>query len=314
METRAHYVAVGTFVLTMILLAFVLLIWLGRVQLSQELRAYYIFFRGSVSGLGKGSAVQYNGIPVGRVTDIRVDPDNVEQIQATIEIDGNLVDIKSDARAFLETNLLSGVSVVQIRGGTEGAADLEPQPGHRYPVIQTGQTEIEQVKATLPEVIADIKQIAHQLSALLDDKNRAAVAHTLANLEVITGEFRASAPQVRAVLDHANGTMEAATGLMQDVDHAVVAPGGLKDTATDTLGEYRKLALGLQGTDRQLDGAIQDVRPGLRDFSQRTLPQVPELIGDARRLVAGLNRLTDEVERDPARFLLGDHNDGYRPR
>src|SRR5579863_2356325 len=125
METRAHYVAVGSFVLAIIFLAFVAIVWVGRVQLSEEARLYYVFFRGSVSGLSKGSAVQYNGIPVGRVTDIRVDPDNVEQIQVKVAIDGSLVDIKSDARAFLETNILSGVSVVQIRGGTEGAQNLE---------------------------------------------------------------------------------------------------------------------------------------------------------------------------------------------
>ncbi len=72
-----------------------------------------------MAGLSKGSAVQYNGIPVGRVTDIRVDPDNIGQIQVTAEIDTDLVTIKDNARAFLDTNLLSGVSTVQIRGGTQ---------------------------------------------------------------------------------------------------------------------------------------------------------------------------------------------------
>ena len=314
METRASYVAVGGFVLAIIFLLFIALIWLGRVQLSQDLRTYYIFFRGSVSGLGKGSAVQYNGIPVGRVTDIRVDPDNVEQIQATIEIDGGLVDIKSDARAFLDTNILSGVSVVQIRGGTEGAANLEPQPGHRYPVIKTGQTEIEQVKASLPEVLSDIKRIAHQLSSLLDDRNRAAVTRTLDNVEAITTSVRAQIGELHVLLDRANLTLSTATGFLQDADHGLLGPGGLKDNASDTLGNYRKLAVDLDGTNRQLDAVINDLRPGLRDFAQRTLPQVPELIGDARQLVNGLTRLTSEVERDPARFLFGDHNDGYKPR
>ena len=34
METRAHYVAVGAFVLTMIFLAFVAVLWLGAVAPS----------------------------------------------------------------------------------------------------------------------------------------------------------------------------------------------------------------------------------------------------------------------------------------
>ena len=314
METRAHYVAVGSFVLAIIFLAFITVLWLGRVQLSQEARGYYIFFRGSVSGLSKGSAVQYNGIPVGRVSDVRVDPDNVEQIQVRIEIDGNLVDIKNDARAFLETNILSGVSIVQIRGGTEGAANLEPKPGHKYPVIQAGQTEIEQVKATLPEVISDIKSISHQLSDLLNEHNRAAISTTLANVAALTTDLRGSGRDVHVVLGHADETVITLKGLLQDVDRGLVGPDGLKAQASDTLGEYRRLAKDLEGTNRQLAQVVQDVRPGLRDFSQRTLAQVPELLSDARQLVTGLTRLADDVDRNPTRCLFGDRNDGYRPR
>ena len=139
METRAHYVAVGIFVLVVVALAFGAVLWLGRVEFSQAASTYYIFFRGSVSGLSKGSPVQYNGIPVGRVADIRVDPDNIAQIQVRVEIDTSLVTIKSDARAFLDTNLLSGVSTVQIRGGTQEAPVLQPKPGHHYPDHQAGE-------------------------------------------------------------------------------------------------------------------------------------------------------------------------------
>ena len=56
----------------------------------------------------------------------------------TVEIDTSIVDIKTDARAFLDTNLLNGVATIQIRGGTEEAEDLEPEPKHRYPVIAPG--------------------------------------------------------------------------------------------------------------------------------------------------------------------------------
>jgi phospholipid/cholesterol/gamma-HCH transport system substrate-binding protein len=314
METRAHYVAVGSFVLAIIFLAFIAVVWLGRVQLSEQAREYYVFFRGSVSGLSKGSAVQYNGIPVGRVTDIRVDPDNVEQIQVKVAIDGNLVDIKSDARAFLETNILSGVSIVQIRGGTEGARNLEPKPGHKYPIIKAGQSEIEQVKATLPEVMGDIKSIAHQLSELLDQQNREAISETLQNIRTVSAGFAASSQKVDAVLDHANDSVLALTGLLHDIDRGVMGPQGIKDEASGMIGEYQKLAIGLQHTNRQLEAVIAENRPGLRNFSGHTLNQVSDLLSDSRRLVAGLSRLTDDIQRNPSQFLFGARNDGYRPR
>src|SRR6201997_4115640 len=160
METRAHYVAVGAFVLAVIFLAFVAVLWLGRSEFAQDTKRYYIYFRGSVAGLTKGSQVQYNGIPVGRVVDIRVGPDNLEQIQVTVEIDTSIVHIKSDARAYLDSNILNGIATIQIRGGTREASDLIPEPGHRYPVIKAGRSELEEVKASLPELLKDLKEAA----------------------------------------------------------------------------------------------------------------------------------------------------------
>src|SRR6516165_8916768 len=189
METRAHYVAVGTFVLAVIFLAFVAVLWLGHTEFGEQARRYYIFFGGSVAGLNKGSQVQYNGIPVGQVVDIRVDPANLEQIQVTVEINTTIVDIKSDARAFLDTNILNGIATIQIRGGTREASDLEPAPGHKYAVIEAGRSELEEVKASLPELVADLKTAAHSVNALLDQSNRAAVADTLQNLRAISGNL-----------------------------------------------------------------------------------------------------------------------------
>ena len=130
METRAHYVAVGVFVLAIVSLAFGAVLWLGRVEFSQVLERYYIFFRGSVAGLGKGSSVQYNGIPVGRVIDIRVDPDNIAQIQVTVEIDtGLVVDQVGCPRASRHQHIerrLDGADPRRHAGGAGSRAEARP--------------------------------------------------------------------------------------------------------------------------------------------------------------------------------------------
>src|SRR6202049_3870484 len=153
MEAIAHYVAVGAFVLAGIVIGFVAVLSLGRVEFAQDLKRYYIFFKGSVTGLSKGSVVQYNGITVGRVVDVRVDPDDLAKIQVTVEIDKDLVPIKTDARAFVDTNLLSGVATIQIRGGTREAKDLEPEAGHRYPGIAAGQIGTGTIEGQPPRIV-----------------------------------------------------------------------------------------------------------------------------------------------------------------
>jgi phospholipid/cholesterol/gamma-HCH transport system substrate-binding protein len=275
METRAHYVAVGAFVLAIIVLSFAAIVSLGRVEFAQDLNRYYIFFKGSVTGLSKGSLVQYNGITVGRVVDVRVDPDDLEKIQVTVEIDSNLVKIKTDARAFVETTLLSGVATIQIRGGTREAADLND---------------------------------------LLNERNRKAISETLQNVQAITGAFVAPSKEVGELVDNANATLLKMTTMLGHIDESYASKGGLKDEASQTLSDFDRLARNLIDTNRQLQQVLQENRPGLREFTQATLAQVSNLATDAQRFIAGLTRFLSSVERDPARLLFGERREGYRPQ
>jgi phospholipid/cholesterol/gamma-HCH transport system substrate-binding protein len=314
METRAHYVAVGAFVIAVIILAFIGVLWLGRVEFSEVTKHYYIFFKGSVAGLGKGSAVQYNGIPVGRVVDVRVDPDNVGQVEVTVGIDTGLVDIKSDARASLDTNILSGVSSIQIQGGTKAARDLVAEPKHRYPIIPAEESEIEQVKASLPELVNDLKQASHNLNDLLNARNRQAVADSLQNIRTLTAAFADHSQDVGPILDNADAAVVELKTLLQHVDQSYATHGGLKDQLSQTLRDYDRVAGNLTDTARQLQLTIGDMRPGLRNFAQTTLPGVDDLVNDAQVLAGNLNQFVVQLQRDPTRLLFGDRRQGYQPR
>jgi phospholipid/cholesterol/gamma-HCH transport system substrate-binding protein len=314
METRAHYVAVGTFVLAIIFLGFVAVLSLGRVEFVQELKRYYIFFKGSVIGLSKGSLVQYNGITVGRVVDVRVDPDDLEKIQVTVEIDTTLVKIKADARAFVETALLSGVSTVQIRGGTNEAKDLEPLPGHRYPVIAAGSSVFQRVTEAGPQLLDRLMVAVDNLNSLLTEQNRKAVSDTLQNLRTITDGFIAPSKQAGELVANANAAVLEIAALLRDVDQSYIGKGGLKDQASQTLNDFDRLAKSLLESSRQLQQVLQENRSSLHQFTQGTLTQVSNLVSDMQRFITGLTRFLSAVERDPTRLLFGERREGYRPQ
>jgi phospholipid/cholesterol/gamma-HCH transport system substrate-binding protein len=267
-----------------------------------------------VAGLNKGSQVQYNGIPVGRVIDIRVDPDDVEKIQVTVEIDTNIVDIKTDARAFLEANLLNGVASIQIRGGTNEAKELEPEPNHRYPVIAAGQSELEQLRANLPELMGDLREVAHNLNAVLDEQNRKAIADSLQNVRTVTENFVVPSKEVSEVVENANAAVLALKSFFGNVDQSYIGKGGLKDQLSQALNDADKLAKNLGDTNRQLQQVLQENRPGLHEFTQSTLTQVSNLVSDMQHFIAGLSRFVASVERDPARLLFGERREGYKPQ
>lgn len=314
METRAHYVAVGAFVLAVIVLGFVAVLSLGRVEFAQDLKRYYVFFKGSVTGLSKGALVQYNGITVGRVVDVRVDPDDLEKIQVTVEIDTDLVKIKTDARAFIDTNLLSGIATIQIRGGTREAKDLEAEAGHRYPVIASGSSVFQRVTEAGPQLLDRLMAVADNLNTVLSEQNRQAVADSLQNVRTITGAFVAPSQEVSELVANANAAVLEMKALLSHVDQSYASKGGLKDEASQALADFDKLAKNLVDTNRQLQQLVQENRPGLREFTQGTLTQVSNLMSDMQRFIAGLSRFVATIERDPARLLFGERREGYKPQ
>src|SRR5579862_5747571 len=171
METRANYVAVGAFVLAMVVLAFAAVLWLARGALTTELARYDIYFQGPVTGLRGGAEVDYNGVAAGKVTDVRIDPNNVELIRVTIEIDA-AVAIKTDVRASVETNILSGVSYILIAGGTQQASLLRAKNGERYAVIPAHRSHLASVAARAPQLLEQLSEATGHMNELLDEKNR----------------------------------------------------------------------------------------------------------------------------------------------
>ena len=303
METRAHYVAVGTFVLVLVTVAFAAVLWLARAQLSTQYTAYDIFFTGPVSGLREGATVEYSGVPSGRVKEIRIDPKNVEEIRVTVEIESNVV-IKQNARANLETNILSGVSYIQIAGGTQDAPILTAEAGSRHPVIRARRSRLASVTARLPQILAKLDETADHLNEMLGEDNRRAIGDTLANLRTLSADLAAEAKP----------TLMAAATLLRNLDQSYSDPGGLREGLTAGIADFDKLAKNLNETNHQLQLTVQDARPGLRGFSQRTLSDVGELVAEARQLISGVSRLVAGLDRDPSRVLFGDRRKGYQPQ
>jgi phospholipid/cholesterol/gamma-HCH transport system substrate-binding protein len=311
METRANYVAVGAFVLLLLAGAVVALLWLARGQFNREATYYDIYFTGSVTGLAQGSVVRYNGIQVGRVVEIRIDPQDTSRVRATIEVDQAAAVMKSDVVASLEVQGLTGTAFIEITGGSQTAPPLQRREGQRYPVIAARPAGLQQVVTNAPEALARLIEVADRLSLLFDEKNRAALSDTLENVRRVTAAAAARTGDVDSTLADAAASMRELRGTIADL-HQLVAKGGEgRDTVASINSASRKLDRLLD----HLDAMVQENRPPLREFSQNGLNQMSQLMVEARTVIANLNRITDDIQRDPTRFLFGgDRREGYQPR
>lgn len=330
METRASYFLVGLFVLAMLVGVFGFVVWLSRFDRDEGI-AYYIYFRGSVTGLSVGSPVRYRGVPVGTVTDIAIDEENVELIQVTVALKPG-TPIKTDTVASLQLQGITGLSFVQLVGGTQAAETLRPRPGKRRAVIPSRPSAIEQVFENAPEVVAEFAQVASRAAELLNSENQKRIAATLDNLAVFTSALARSSGGVEAIVADTSGTLKELRGTAESLNVLAHDFNALsKSLGSDVrgfLGEASKIAGGadravaeIRSTARSferlangLDQISRESREPIRDFMQGGLYDLSQLIAEARGLMTTLSRVALQLERDPARFLFGDQQRGYEAR
>jgi phospholipid/cholesterol/gamma-HCH transport system substrate-binding protein len=313
MEARANYVAVGAFVLAVLAGILVATLWLARVQFETQYQYFETHVAGPVSGLGTGALVRLNGIEVGRVEKIALDPKDPKLVTLLLQVrDG--IEIHSDSVASIESQGLTGVSYVEISGGTLGSPLLIAAEGQKYPQIASRPSSLQEVFDNAPELLSRLLIIADRLESVLDDKNRGAIAETLVNIRDTTGMLSRRTKDIDQLIADGGTTMhnlaEASATLkntLANLDRASGKADGLIVSANTTFEHATKLA-----TD--LDSLVQTSRPGLRDLTTNGTAQLTELLSEARRLVASLNRVSTGLERDPSRLLLGDRHEGYQPK
>jgi phospholipid/cholesterol/gamma-HCH transport system substrate-binding protein len=207
METRAPYALIGLFVLAAIGAIFGFVFWLNNTGGWSERAIYRIRFENTVSGLLTGAAVLFNGIRVGEVTDLRIDPGNPREVMATISVTAS-TPMRADTQAGLEFQGLTGVPVISLQGGTSqtpliASSKTDPPVLRADPAAGQSMSEAARVALRrLDTLLADNSDALHSAignlntfaEALARNSNR--VDGILAGLERMTGGGEKGTPIV----------------------------------------------------------------------------------------------------------------------
>ena len=317
METRANNLLVGTFVLLILAGTTVFFLWLARFQFDVEYTRYDIRFPGSVSGLKVGSSVELNGVLVGEVIYIQIDPEEVETVIVTIEVPAT-TPVRENTLAKLQIKGITGGVSIQLAGGTQDAPPLVPKPGKKRAVITSQASTLEQFLEDAPELLQRLQVLVSRASALLNEDNQAAFAESLENISVLTGALAARTDDIETLFDSAAQTM----ANLRDASDALKTTAGTINATVDRnepevaalIGDLRKSATTMTRVSIQIEALIEENREPLRDFTSEGLYELTNFLTEARALIDGLNRVTTQVERDPARFIFGDQQQGYETR
>lgn len=317
METRANNLLVGSFVLLILVGTTVFFLWLAKFQFDVQFTRYDIHFSGSVSGLKVGSSVELNGILVGEVVGIRIDPDQVENVIVAIEVPAE-TPVREDTQASLQIAGLTGGVTILLAGGTQDAPPLAPKPGEKRAVIASQASTLERFLEDAPELLQSLQLLVSRASALLSDDNQAAFAESLRNVSALTGALAARTDDIETLFTSAAQTManlrDASDALKKTAGTINATVARNEPEVASLIGDLRKSATTMTRVSNEIEALIAENRAPLRDFTSEGLYELTNFLSEARTLIDVLNRVTTQVERDPARFIFGNQQKGYETR
>ena len=304
MENRSNYVIVGSVALAMVAGIFLMIVWLAGFS-SGATKVYDIYFSKSISGLARGSPVQFSGVPVGKITEIALQPKNPQFVRVRIAVAENLP-ILQGTTAGIEGVGFTGVSQIQLIGAMQGATPITAIGPDGAPVIPPRNGGLSELLATAPEVLSNVSRLTERLNDVLKDENRAALAGILKNTDTATAALAKGAPDLQAALTEARTAMTAATATLQRIEALANSGQTLVDSDLRPLAaDLRRTVTGAQGTMARIDSLADAAQPGVEMLSNQTVPETTQLIRELRETTARLGAIAAKLDEDPASALIG---------
>ncbi|MCW2310258.1 MlaD family protein [Rhodobium gokarnense] len=301
METRANYVAIGIFVLAVIFGGFGFIYWLAKTGDNGVRRTVIIEFEGSVTGLGQGGLVLFNGIKIGEVQTLALNANDPTKVQAVASVD-KTAPLKADTKAKLAYQGLTGVAHIEMEGGTSDAGPLFADD--RVPVVKADRSAFQDLVDGAQTVLSRADKALSVIEELVVN-NRDSIEKTIGNVEKFSGalaensegvdKFLAEVARAADTFASLSGKLE---GLVEHADKLVVAVDPEKvGRVVDNVATFTD---SLAAAADDVDGVVADFRKTAEKLSQFG-DSLNETLARADKVIAAVDadkvgRVVDNVE------------------
>jgi phospholipid/cholesterol/gamma-HCH transport system substrate-binding protein len=244
--------------------------------------------------------VHFNGIKVGDVKRIYLDPKNATLVVAEAEVTSD-VPVRADSVANLEPQGITGVNYIQITAGTPSKPLLKNTVKEgEIPVIRTKRDALSGLLAGGGDVIQRAVESLDRVNRVLSDRNIQSLGDTMSNLQAVTAELRAR----KAMFASAQKAVE-------DADLAVVQVRDLAKSSNTLVNGDGKRALAkladaateIESSAKGVHGMIDNLKGPTTDFATTGLPRLSGAINSLQRATDHLDQVIGEVRNNPRGLL-----------
>jgi phospholipid/cholesterol/gamma-HCH transport system substrate-binding protein len=260
--------------------------------------------------LSADSSVKYNGVDVGRVKEITLNPDNPEQVRVALDFLRG-TPVKEDTVAVLETQGLTGITTVNLRGGSRLSPLLKAKSGEHAPVIKSHPSFYARLDNTvsrlmtneqLPALLANLNRLAQDARNLVDAQSRADLKRILADLAQVTHAVATHRTELADSLVQSDAAFERFAAVGKKLDERL--PQLLQQTS-EKLISLQKMTDEIGRASAVVGSTVDGSRTDIAQFTGQTLAETGLLVNEMRLLTATFQRLAGDLERQPNALIFG---------
>ncbi len=287
MEKKSHYFIIGLFVsISLMGLAF-FAIWLAGTHDSRHYNRYTVYFYDPVSGLKDGAVVQYRGVDVGRVQDVRVAGGRSDLVKVDIEVE-QATPITASSRANLATQGMTGLVFIDLNTpeGDKAAPPVIPE-GEDYPVIRGSGTQIGKLFEDIPQITERILTLTDKMNKVLNDENVTSLQSTFKNVEKISSDMS-------LLLSEEN---------IANTSAMIKNLSSTSESVDELVARFNKTADQMDRAVNSLNSILTDNKQNIDKFAGSGLNQITEMSRETKEMARSIRRLADQLGQEPSRLL-----------
>ena len=299
MENKAHAIAAGVFVLVVSALLALLAVWLMRDNTQRDM--YEMSTHEIISGLQPQAAVNFRGIPVGKVEFIGFDSKIKGNVLVRVSID-RAAPVTQSVFATVASQGVTGLGFIQLDDTGESKVRLVANDDNppRIP-LKTGG--LDKLLKQSEVIFKQVEQASVQLNKLLSDDNQKVITGAVTQLGDAAGSVGKLSVNMNSILDAQLGPDKVnIPKLVKNMDATLSSA----KTAVDEVSVTAKRLNEKGGPLDKLAEGGSALASGAEAFSAGTLPKLGEVADETTRTMRQLRRTVSAVDDNPQSLIFGN--------
>lgn len=308
MNNKVNYTVVGLLVLTGMVLISVFSYWMLKPSSQEKTKEYNIYFKESVLGLSLNAPVKFRGVSVGKVSNIRINPKDTQEVEVRVSI-LKTTPIKTDTVAKLTPQGITGLSYINLSMGSNSSQKLTTKEGEKYPSIKTTPSLLKNLEVSLGDVSANLLKTLSETQKLLGRENQEQVtdllkrtAHFMQKMERLLDDNTIN--HFHSAVKNLDSSTAKFDKLLPKVDDFVEKSSKWEDKVSVSLKSIQKSYLTIQGTMSEVKKAVARGDFNIKGVADEVVPNINDTMLQMQQLMIRLEDSLNKYDRSPRDILF----------